>query len=531
MKKGLLFIGLFISVSAMAQMTTAGTAFQMSSGCDCYELTSSTNDAGAIWSPASIDLSADFDMTFDIYLGAAAGGADGMVFVLQQTGFGVGTVGNKLAWDGIVPSVGWEVDTWNSGISAPGDIAADHLGMADNGQNNHNLVAAIALPEMEDGFYHTMQITWDASLTAMAITIDGSLTGGYAGDLVTTHFGGSPNVFFGFTGSTGGAWNIERVCMTRQADFTPDLLTVCKGTTVTFTDASTSSLNNITNWDWDFGDGSGTSTLQNPTYVYTTDGTMTVSLTITDASGCTDTYTVDVEVLPDLDIDSTVTHVACFGDSTGIVNAVPVTGTGPYNYSWDDPGSSTTSAVTGLPIGTYTCDVTDALGCQGSVTVTVIENSEITISGVTTMDDGTTNGTIDITVGGGAPGVGGYTFSWSPGGATTEDLTGLASGSYTVTVTDSLGCTDTMTFFVGSSVGIIDLETGANIYPNPTNGYFKVETNGAFVITITDIRGRMILEENGADIAEYDLSDFEAGVYMVQIKKDNAELSHRLILK
>ena len=509
-------------------MTTQGDAFQMAGGCDCYELTSSTNDAGAIWSPTTIDLDSDFDMTFDIYLGSSPGGADGIVFVLQTTGFGVGSVGNQLGWDGITPSFGVEVDTWNSGISAPGDIAADHLGVASNGSNSHNLVAAIALSEMEDGFYHTMQLVWDATLDQLQIYIDGTLTGGYVGDIGAIL--GTSSAYFGFTGSTGGAWNVERVCMTRTADFSADLTTVCKGTTVTFTDASTSSLNNITNWDWDFGDGS-TSTDQNPTYSWSTDGTMTVQLTITDASGCTDTYSIDVEVLHDLDIDSTLHNIACHGDSTGEASAIPTTGTGPYTYSWDDSAGQTTADATNLGPGTYTCTVTDDMGCTGTTTVTITEGSDIVTTGVTTMDDGTGSGAIDITVTGGTPATGGYTYSWSPGGETTEDLSGLPAGDYTVTVTDSLGCTDTITFTVGSSVGVVDLNNGASIYPNPTNGIFKVRTNGAYQLVITDITGKLILEDQASDVSEYDLSKFEAGVYLIKIRKENTEIVQQLVLK
>lgn len=528
MRKALLGIALMSGVVSWSQMTTQGTAFQMADGCDCYEITSSTNDNGAIWSPVSIDLTIDFDMTFDIYMGSSPGGADGMVFVLQTTGFGVGTVGNTLAWNGITPSVGWEIDTWNSGISAPGDIAADHLAMASNGSNSHNLVSPVALGEMEDGVFHTMQITWDESLDQMAVYLDGALTAGYVGDI--TAILGTSDAYFGFTGSTGGAWNVQRVCMSREADFTADATEVCKGTEVAFTDASTSSLNNITNWDWDFGDGS-TSTDQNPTHTWSTDGTMSVVLTITDASGCTDTYGIDIEVLPDLDVDSTVHNIACHGDSTGQATAIPVSGTGPYTYSWDDADGQTTSDATNLGPGTYTCIVTDDLGCTGMTTVTITEASGINISAVTSMDDGTTNGAIDISVSGGTPSTSGYTYSWAPDGETTEDLSGLSAGDYTVTVTDSLGCSEELTFTVGSSVGIVDLANGANVYPNPTTGLFTIETNGTFEVVITDIAGKLILQEEATDESQYDLSDMEAGVYIVKIKKNDSEIVQQLVLK
>ena len=71
-----------------------------------------------------------------------------------------------------------------------------------------------------------------------------------------------------------------------NADFSADATTVCEGTTVTFTDASTGSAG-INSWNWDFGDGT-TSSLQTPTHTYATAGTYDVSLTV---NGSADTET------------------------------------------------------------------------------------------------------------------------------------------------------------------------------------------------------------------------------------------------
>ena len=530
MKRAIAALGILLGLHGWSQMTTQGTAFIVPGGCDCYELTSSTNDAGAIWSPEEIDLSVPFDMTFDIYLGSFPGGADGMMFVMQELGTGVGPVGNGLGYAGITNSIGIEIDTWNSGPSAPGDIASDHIGMNENGMNNHALVAASALPEMEDDMYHTMQIIWDPGTTALAVFIDGTLEMTYVGDLITSHFGSDPNVYFGFTAATGGAWNTQRVCMTRDADFSADLTTVCPGVPVTFTDASTSSLNNITAWDWDFGDG-GTSTDQNPSYSWTESGTWTTTLTITDASGCTDVMTMDIEVLPDLVVDSAFTNVSCFGHHDGEGVAIPGSGTAPYSYIWDDPGMQTTDTATGLTAGTYTVIVTDDLGCTGTTSVTITEPTDIEITGTMIPDDGVSGGSIDITVTGGTPGSGGYTFLWSPGGETTEDIDGLTPGEYTVTATDSMGCSKQMTFQLGSQVGIGELADDMNIYPNPTTGYFQIETTGYFEVSIMDLRGRFIEQAFANDKAEFDLTSYERGVYMIKIKKSDQEYVHKLVLK
>ncbi len=120
---------------------------------------------------------------------------------------------------------------------------------------------------------------------------------------------------------------------------------------------------------------------------------------------------------------------------TGIVTATS-TGTAPFTYSWSNGG--TTQTISGLSAGTYNVTITDAAGCigTGSRTITL---SGLTLTTTVTNETsaGAKNGAINLTVAGGtAP----QTYIWS-NGPTTEDLAGLAAGTYTVTVTSANGCT------------------------------------------------------------------------------------------
>ena len=151
---------------------------------------------------------------------------------------------------------------------------------------------------------------------------------------------------------------------------------------------------------------------------------------------------------------SGINHVSCNGGSNGSITANATSTFGITSYLWS-PGGATTATVSGLVAGTYSVVVTDGNGCTASASTTLTQPTAINIVGQVTNTNcsGGNNGAVDITVSGGTPG---YTYSWS-NGPTTEDITGLGVGSYTVIVSDANGCTASSTFSVvaqssGSSV-------------------------------------------------------------------------------
>ncbi|RPD39472.1 gliding motility-associated C-terminal domain-containing protein [Chitinophaga barathri] len=195
----------------------------------------------------------------------------------------------------------------------------------------------------------------------------------------------------------------------------------------------------------------------------------TYTCTITDVNGCTIRQTVEVDE-PELLTakDSIISNVSCNGLSDGIAMVTPKGGTAPYTYAWS-PGGATTQTVSGLAPGTYTCVVTDANGCTTTTTTTITEPP--VLDGNTSHTNVTTAGGSDGTAtasgtGGTAP----YSYSWSPGGATTSTITGLATGTYTCTITDANGCTTT------ESVTITDPTGGALTV---TAAHTNISCNGA----------------------------------------------------
>ncbi|MFD2524179.1 SprB repeat-containing protein, partial [Flavihumibacter stibioxidans] len=160
--------------------------------------------------------------------------------------------------------------------------------------------------------------------------------------------------------------------------------------------------------------------------------------------------------------------------STGAVEINVTGGTAPYTYNWNN--GATTKDLSNLATGTYTVTVTDANGCTATLDVPVAtDDVTLTITELITAAICTAeNGSIDLSVEGGtAP----YTYSWNTG-STDEDLTNLAPGSYTVTITDANGCTAEKTIEVTQ-----DIQT-LTITPTVTNTTCTGST-GAVEINVT----------------------------------------------
>jgi hypothetical protein len=131
------------------------------------------------------------------------------------------------------------------------------------------------------------------------------------------------------------------------------------------------------------------------------------------------------------------------------VIAVDITGayTLPVDFQWSNGG--TDPSVLGLSAGTYTVTITDDNGCTAIESYTLTEPSPVVLSTYTEDSSaGNNDGKAGVSASGGT---GGYTYQWS-NGATTATLTGLAAGSYTVTVTDVNSCETIATVSIFTAV-------------------------------------------------------------------------------
>lgn len=249
-------------------------------------------------------------------------------------------------------------------------------------------------------------------------------------------------------------------------------------------------------------------------------GTYTISAT--DANGCVDATTVVIQEPTPFDVAAAVTPVACQGDASGAIDLTVLGATPGYTYAWSN--NATTQDINGLVAGSYSVTITDANGCTFTDTYEITTNSAINIVGAATSAtcNGAATGAINISVEGGS---GNYAFQWS-NNATTEDLSGLVAGDYTVTVTDANECDAVATFTVtepdaieltitAPSITCGGTETGTiTAFPaGGTGPYTFAWSNGdsgmvlsnvgagAYSVTVTDANGCMDVT-NGIVLAE-----------------------------
>ncbi len=231
---------------------------------------------------------------------------------------------------------------------------------------------------------------------------------------------------------------------------------------------------------------------------------------ITDANGCTRRDSVVINEPTAIAIATTVTNVACNGGANGEVDITVTGGTPGYTYLWSN--GATTDDLSALTIGTYTLTVTDANGCTASVAVVVTQPSPLVLTGFSTniSCSGGNNGTVNTSISGG---VSPYAFVWS-NGSTTEDLTALAAGTYTLTVTDANSCTVTASYTLtepsaitssiagtdvdcnGAANGVADLTPGGGVPPYTflwnlfqTTEDLQNLSGGTYYVIITDANG------------------------------------------
>jgi hypothetical protein len=169
-------------------------------------------------------------------------------------------------------------------------------------------------------------------------------------------------------------------------------------------------------------------------------------VTVTDAVLATTTGTWTVNEPAEISAVVNVTDLTCYGSNDGAITIVSISGgTAPYSFMWSN--GATTQNLNGLAAGFYSCTITDAHQCTYYFMRTVMQPLNLSLSTFVTdaTCPGTADGAIELYINGGSyP----YQVIWNTG-ATTQNLSGLLPGTYSVTVTDGNGCIQTGNWPVG----------------------------------------------------------------------------------
>ena len=239
------------------------------------------------------------------------------------------------------------------------------------------------------------------------------------------------------------------------------------------------------------------------------------TVTITDINGCSFVDTFEITGTTVFISDIASMNPDC-GQSNGEITVTPGGGTAPYSYVWSNGG--TTQTISGLSGNTYVVTITDANGCTttgsatlgaGAIAITVVSQNEV----LTCFGD--TDGAVDIEISN--PSNDPVSYAWS-NGETTQDLSNLPAGVYTLTVSSVAGavtCTSTQTITIQeptspltSSITVSQLPncddpdggvlgvTAAGGWGNYSvlwdDGSTSVDRNvpgGIYTVTITDVEG------------------------------------------
>jgi len=323
-------------------------------------------------------------------------------------------------------------------------------------------------------------------------------------------------------------WTVQNDCTVFPGEVSPDL-TVCELDNKDTLKLINSQYGYISDWEYSENNGSTwiSTGVSNTTYEFLNLTTETLFRVILDGGFCPDDtsapVTVTVNSIPTIVVTGDTT--ICNGDS------ITLTASGASTFSWGSGlGTGDTKSVSPSTTTTYEVSGTGVNGCENTDHINVTVNPAITVTEVIITNSYTGNdGALQLTVSGGDLN---YTFSWD-NNEKTKDISGLAPGAYTVTITDGNGCTFQKTYNVGSVVGEEEeIIQSLNMYPNPIKNFLTIEVKGInFTYKIRNTLGQVMVNGQAQNSATINTSSFDAGVYFVQVKARGFEKSLRMLVK
>jgi len=245
-------------------------------------------------------------------------------------------------------------------------------------------------------------------------------------------------------------------------------------------------------------------------------------------SGCVNTNSISLAVyISTFSIASP--SAICKGETATLTAAGS-----PTSYAWNVPGSPTAPSVTVNPIVNTTYIATGTNGsCSNTVAVTVTVNPLPNVTATVAKSQICKFEIATIT------GNGATTYSWNTG-ATSQVLTFTLSvtTTYTLTGTDNNNCskTTTVTQFVATCIGIDDIDRegrNINIYPNPNNGTFMIDSDQNMTLEVINALGKTVttVQLQAGSSKEVTVGDLPAGVYFIRSQTDGSKINKKLIIE
>ncbi len=267
----------------------------------CWTLTPDMpNQIGSIWYTQQLNLTQNFDITVSLFFGCNPNGSDGIIFALQPIGTDAGGSSGGTGIGGVAPSLDVEFDTYKNvnyndpgycyiGLTRDGDLNHNHTQNTLDGPWSVSKVPVQPPPNFRDCKFHDVRFTWDATLKYFTVYWECRKIFSHTEDFVATIFNGKPNVFWGFTSSSGAISNEQKMCLKYASLIDNAVDTVlCQGQSIQLNAAS------ATTYSWSPAKGLSSTSIQNP--IANPDTTTKYTIKVTDACGLKYVDTVTVRI-------------------------------------------------------------------------------------------------------------------------------------------------------------------------------------------------------------------------------------------
>ncbi|MFT7113891.1 MAG: hypothetical protein ACI8P7_000671 [Candidatus Azotimanducaceae bacterium] len=260
----------------------------------------------------------------------------------------------------------------------------------------------------------------------------------------------------------------------------------------------------------------------------------------TDEAGCSQTAPdLTITAANAMDAGASATDLTCYEGEDGTATISAAGGSAPIAYSIDGLNYQPQGKFDSLSVGTYTLYARDERGCVITVDVEANQPEPFAIQGFTvanTTAEG--SGSVSILI---ANATNPLRFLWN-NNDTTQNISGLTQGTYTVTVTDANGCEGTESFVVENKIGLdeAEIDNTFEVYPNPTSGSFNIKwasTNASDVnVSILNSLGEVVyLDVIQVLAGEMNITinnqNLPKGIYHIRVSNESVDQIQKLIIQ